>query len=171
MAQLISPIVDYMLQNQMIWDCTSEIATKVDQKQFTFTASGSLGLQIWKPYYFEADDFLDGSVIQGIQVVTNFENQPIVGGTSTLSSLDTYGKILLWLVDRGGDVLAVLPLSILIASSGQKIASAFVKYQKVCLKNLVLQKCYITISDTTGINVGDSILFNFFYDEKYDIAN
>jgi hypothetical protein len=59
----------------------------------------------------------------------------------------------------------------LLSSRGNTIASAFVKYQKVCLKDLVLQKSYITISDTTGINVGDTILFNFFYDDKYDIAN
>ena len=171
MANLISPIVQYMTENQMIWDCTSEIASKVEQKQFTFTASGNLGLQIWKPYYFEADDFLDGSAIEGIQVVSRDESDPFVDGTTGLSSLDVYGKVLLWLVDRGGDVLAVLPLSILLSSRGNTIASAFVKYQKVCLKDLVLQKCYITISDTTGINVGDTILFNFFYDDKYDIAN
>lgn len=171
MSNLISPIVEYMTKNQYIWDCTSEIATKVEQKQFTFTASGVLGLQIWKPYYFEADDFLNGSVIQGIQVVTNFETQPIVDGSSTLSSLDTYGKVLLWLVDRSGDVVAVIPLSVLIASRGNTIASAFVKYQKFCLNDIVLQKCYITITDTTGIVAGNSILFNFFYDEKHDIAN
>ena len=170
MAQLISPIVDYMLRNQMIWDCTEEIAPRVEQKQFTFTASGTLGLQIWKPYYFDADDNLNGDVIKGIQVVTNFESQPIVGGTSTLSSLDTYGKVLLWLVDEGGDVVSVLPLSVLIASRGNTITTAFVKYQKFCLKNIVLQKCYLTISDTTGINVGDSILFNFFYEEKHEIV-
>lgn len=170
MAQLISPIVDYMLRNQMIWDCTEEIAPNVKQKQFTFTASGTLGLQIWKPYYFEADDSLDGSVIKGIQAVTNNEVQPIVGGSSTLSSIDVYGKVLLWLVDKGGDVVSVLPLSVLIASKGNTIATAFVKYQKFCLKDIVLQKCYITISDTTGINVGDSILFNFFYENKHEIV-
>jgi hypothetical protein len=170
MAQLISPIVDYMLRNQMIWDCTEEIAPRVEQKQFTFTASGVLGLQIWKPYFFDADDNLNGDVIKGIQVVTNLESQPIVGGTSTLSSLDAYGKVLLWLVDRGGDVVSVLPLSILIASRGNTIPTAFVKYQKFCLKDIVLQKCYLTISDTTGINVGDSILFNFFYEEKHEIV-
>jgi len=171
MAQLISPIVDFMLRNQMIWDCTSEIAPNVEQKQFTFTASGTLGLQVWKPYYFEADDSFDGSVIQGIQVVTTNELSPIVGGGSTLSSIDSYGKVLLWLVDRSGDIVAVLPLSILISSRANTIATAFVKYQKFCLKDIVLQKCYITISDTTGINVGDTILFNFFYEEKHQIEN
>lgn len=171
MGNLISPIVEYMTKNQYIWDCTSEISSKVQQKQFTFTASGVFGLQIWKPYYFEADDFLNGSVIQGIQVVTNFELQPIEDGSSTLSSLDTYGKVLLWLVDRGGDIVAVIPLSVLIASRGNTIASAFVKYQKFCFNDLILNNCYITITDTTGIVAGDSILFNFFYDDKHDIAN
>jgi hypothetical protein len=171
MAKLISPIVDFMLRNQMIWDCTSEIAPNVEQKQFTFTASGSLGLQVWKPYYFEADDSFNGSAIQGIQVVTNNESSPIVGGGSTLSSIDSYGKVLLWLVDKGGDVISVVPLSILVSSRANTIQTAFVKYQKFALKDIVLQNCYITIVNTTGINVGDSILFNFFYEEKHQIEN
>ena len=171
MSNLISPIVEYMTKNQYIWDCTSEISSSVEQKQFTFTAGGVLGLQIWKPYYFEADDSLNGSVIKGIQVVTNQESQPIVDGSSTLATLDLYGRVLLWLVDKGGDIVSVMPLSALISSRGNTIASAFVKYQKFCFYDLVLQNCYITITDTTGIVAGNTILFNFFYDNKHEIEN
>ena len=166
--RLISPIVEYMTSKEMIWDCTSEISSKVQQFQFTFTASGSLGLQIWKPYYFEADDDLNGSFVKGIQAVSREQNDPLVGGGTTLSSLDSFGKILLWLVDKGGDVLAVLPLSILLSTQGNTIGSAFVKYQKFAFKDLAWQYCYITISDTAGINVGDSILFNIFYEARGD---
>ena len=171
MAQLISPIVDYMLRNNMIWDVTSEISPKMEQKQFTFTATGGLGLQIWKPYYFEADETLDGSAIKGISVMTRAENDPLVGGSQTLASADSFGKLLLWLVDDKGDILSVLPLSVLIASSSTTISSAFVKYQKFEMKDVILQKCYITISDTTGINVGESILFNIFYEDKYEMVD
>jgi len=155
----------------MIWDVTSEISPKVEQKQFTFTATGGLGLQIWKPYYFEADNSLDGSAIKGISVVTRTENDPLVGGTQTLTSVDTFGKLLLWLVDDKGDILSIMPLSVLVASSSTTISSAFVKYQKFEVKDVVLQKCYITISDTTGINVGESILFNIFYEDKHEMVD
>ena len=166
---LQSPLVDFMLKKKMVWDVTSPISKSVEQVQFTFQASGITGLQIWKPYYFPADDSLNGSVIEGISVVSANETNPLITGNTAITSLDAYGKILLWMVDKRGDVLCVLPLSVLLSTSGNTIPSAFVKYQKFCLQDVILQDCYLTITDTTGINVGDSVLFNFFYTNKSEL--
>ena len=167
--RLISPIIEYMTKQGYIWDCTSEISSRVQQVEFTFSAAGVNGIQIWKPYYFNAEDDLNGSVIQGLQVITRTENVPFADGTSTLSSIDAFGKVILWIVDKSGEVVSTLPLSTLIASRGNTIASAFVKYQRVQFENIVWQNCYLTLADTTGINAGESILFNVFYNPKNEI--
>jgi hypothetical protein len=166
---LQSPLVDYMLKRQMVWDVSSPISKSVKQVQFTFSATGILGLQIWKPYYFPDDDSLNGSAIDGISVVTPNETNPLITGNTAITSLDAYGKILLWIIDKKGDVLCTIPLSVLLSTRGNTIPSAFVKYQKFCLKDVIFEDCYLTISDTTGINVGDSILFNIFYNNNSEL--
>jgi hypothetical protein len=163
--QLVSPLIEYMSSEGMITDVTTPISSSVKQVQLTFATSGIYGLQIWKPYYFNPDATLDGSAIKGIQALTRTEVDPLPDGSQTLSSADVYAKLLLWLVDSGGDVLANLPLSELIASSSNTIATAFPKIQRFSLKDIVWQKCYVTIHDTVGIVAGESLLFNIYYDK------
>ncbi len=164
--QLVSPLIEYMSSEEMITDITSPISDSVKQVQLTFATSGIYGLQIWKPYYFNPDATLNGSSIKGIQALTRTEVNPLPDGSQTLTSADVYAKLLLWLVDSGGDVVATLPLSELIASSANTIGTAFPKVQRFSLEDIIWQKCYVTIHDTVGITAGESLLFNIYYSKE-----
>ena len=163
--QLISPLVEYMTSQKMVTDITSPISSAVKQVQLTFQTSGVYGLQIWKPYYFQPDKTLNGSAIKGIQALTRVDIDPLPDGSQTLSSADVFAKLLLWLVNEQGDAVCTLPLSELIASPTNTIATAFPKVQRFELKDIVWQKCYVTIHDTIGITAGESLLFNIYYDK------
>jgi hypothetical protein len=164
MAQLVSPLIEYMTREKMISDVTSEISERVKQVQLTFATSGVYGLQIWKPYYFQPDESLNGNAIKGIQVVTTNTLNPLVDGSVTLASADVFAKLLLWIVSSEGDVITTLPLNQLIADSSVTIATAFPKVQRFCMEDVDWQNSYITIHDTTGISAGESILFNIYFD-------
>lgn len=162
--QLVSPMVEYMRSNEMVADVTTEIAPNVKQVEITFATSGVYGLQIWKPYYFKADETLNGSAIKGIEAVTRSQLSTLPDGSQTFTSADVFAKALLWIIDRSGDVIVTLPLNSLI-SSDVTIATAFDKIQRFCLEDVVWQKCYITLHDTTGISAGESIYLNIYYDK------
>jgi len=161
-APLISPLIRYMLEQKMICDVTAPIAAESEQVQFTFTASGVFGLQIWKPYYFAPDDAIDNSIIKGIEVLTGTQLFPYPNGGTPLSSADLLGQFLLWIVDKKDDVLCQIPLSSL--QSTPYGATGHASVQRFHLKDVIWQNCYITCHDTTNVNVGDSILFNVYYD-------
>jgi len=163
--RLISPLIEYMVSNKMITDVTSPVSERVKQVQFTFASSGVYGVQIWKPYYFQPDTNLNGSAIKGIQALTSTELEYLPDGTQTYSA-DVMANMLLWLIDESGDAVCTLPLSELITSSSNTIGTAFPKVQRFDLKNIIWQKCYITIHDTTGITAGSSLMFNIYYDTQ-----
>jgi len=163
--QLVSPLIEYMTSQEMITDVTTPISESVKQVQLTFAASGIYGLQIWKPYYFNPDTTLNGSAIKGIQAVTTTEVNPTPDGSSTFTA-DVYAKLLLWIVDKGGDVVTTLPLNQLVASSSNTIGTAFPKVQRFSLKDIVWQKCYVTIHYTVGISAGETLYLNIYYNDK-----
>lgn len=159
---LISPLIRYMLEQKMICDVTAPISVESTQVQFTFTASGVLGLQIWKPYYFNPNNTIDNSIIKGIEVIAGSQLSPYPDGGTPLSSADLFGHFLLWIVDKKDDVLCQIPLSSL--QSTPYGATGHASVQRFHLKDVVWQNCYITCHNTTAVNIGDSILFNIYYD-------
>lgn len=159
---LISPLINFMTEQKMICDVTAPISRYSDQLQFTFTAIGIFGLQIWKPYYFNPDEDIDKSIIKGIEVIDGVQLFPYPNGATPLSSADLLGQFLLWIVDKNDDVVCQIPLSSL--QSTQYGATGHASVQRFHLKNIIWQNCYITCHDTTFVNVGDSILFNVYYD-------
>lgn len=151
-----------MTEQKMICDATAPISRYSEQVQFTFTAIGNYGLQIWKPYYFQPDDAIDKSIIKGIEVIQGLQLNPYPNGATPLSSADLYGQFLLWIVNKKDDVVCQIPLSSL--QSIQYGATGHATIQRFYLKDIVWQNCYVTSQDLTNVNVGDSILFNVYYD-------
>jgi hypothetical protein len=159
--QLISPLVNYMTEQQMVCDAYSEISESAKPVEFVFQSTGIYGLQIWKPYYFNPDTSLNGSTIKGIEVLTTTQLGKSTTNNTPVSSLDVLSNLLLWLVDDKGEAVCTLPLWIL--GAGNSTAD---KIQRFNLKNIIWQDCYITTHDTTGLSAGTSILFNVYYDKK-----
>lgn len=159
---LISPLIKFMTESKMICDVTAPIAEQSTQVQLTFTASGVFGLQIWKPYYFNPNASIDNSIIKGIEVIAGSQLFPYPNGATPLSSADLFGQFLLWVVDKNDDVVSQIPLSCL--QSTPYGATGHASVQRFHLKDIIWQNCYVTCHDTTNVNVGDSILFNVYFD-------
>jgi len=168
-TKLISPLVSYMQENRMVCDDTNPISEQSTQVQFTFTASGTNQLRIWKPYFFPTNPSLNGSVIKGIQPIAQ-STLALAPDGSPLVAADLFAKAMIWLVNANDDVLVNMPLFDL---RGERSGNGYAKIQRFELKDIVWQKCYLTLHDTTGFNVGDSILFNIYYtpEELKDLKN
>lgn len=168
MGAIVSPLINYMLGKNMIKDFCDPISESMTQSQISFTAAGGglpSSLADNKPYYFQPNESLDhnNSKIRAIEVVSQSFLSTFPDGTSNVSSDDVLARIVLYLVD-GQDVIRVYtPLKSLLGVSYKGAAR---KLYDVCLEDIIWQKCYIEILDTSLVNAGQGILLNVYYDKK-----
>jgi hypothetical protein len=165
---IISPLINYMTENEMICDATSPVSYYQKTAQIDFTTAGGAlptSLAINKPYYFKPDNTLDhqNGDIKAIEVVSPTVQNTFENGVSNLSSDDVFGNVLLYLVDGNDNILVQTPLTSLLGISYGGYA---LKLYRTKLSNVIWQKCYIEILDTTAISAGEGIKFKVYYDKK-----
>jgi len=165
---IISPLINYMTENEMICDATSPVSYYQKTTQIDFTAAGGslpTSLAINTPYYFKPDSSLNhqNADIKAIEVVASSFQSTFENGNSNLSSDDVFSKVLLYLVDGNDNILVQTPLTSLLGISYGGYAR---KLYRTKLSNIIWQKCYIEILDTTGISAGEGIKFQVYYDKK-----
>lgn len=164
---IISPLINYMTENEMIRDATSPISYYQKTVQIDFTAAGGslpTSLAINKPYYFKPDSSLDhqNADIKAIEVVPASFQGKFEDGVTNVAE-DTLNQAILNLCDGEDKILVQIPLTSAKAISYGGFAR---KLQGFKLEGIIWQKCYIELIDTTNINAGEGIKFLVYYDKK-----
>lgn len=165
---LISPLINYMTEKNMVDDFSDPISYSVTNEIVTFTASGGglpTSLAINKPYYFQPKNTLDHtrSKIKALEVVSTTFQSVFENGTNNVSSDDVFSRIILYIVDGNDSILIQTPLKSLLGIAYGGFAR---KLYQVDLSDIIWQKCYIEILDTSVISAGEGIKLNVYYDKK-----
>jgi len=163
---LISPLMQYMRERNMIDDFADEFADKVTVAEIDYTSRGDTSIALWKPYYFEPNHLLDheNSIITGLEIVTPTQ-QPILDDAVTVNipSSDLFSRAILWIVNGDNETLIQTPLSSLIADrSGNSARKVYQTY----LNSVIWQKCYITWTNVAALTVGQGLKILVYYREK-----
>jgi hypothetical protein len=163
---LISPLMQYMRDRNMIDDFADEFADKVTVAEIDYTSLGATSIDLWKPYYFEPNHLLDhtNSIITGLEIVQP-NQQPILdnGVTTNIPSNDLFARAILWIVNGDNEVLIQTPLTSLFGDSYGGYAR---KVYQTHLTSVIWQKCYITWTDVSSLTVGQGLKMLVYYKEK-----
>ena len=82
---------------------------------------------------------------------------------NNVASDDIFSRIMLYIVDGYDNILIQTPLS---ATLGISYGGYARKLYMVELKDIIWQKCYIELLDTSLISAGEGIKLNVYYDKK-----
>jgi hypothetical protein len=164
---IVSPLINYMCEKHMIQDWSDPISYSMTQSQINFTAAGGglpTSLAENKPYYFQPNETLDhtNSKIRAIEVVSQSFLSTFPNGTSNVSSDDVLARIMISIVDGKNNVLIYSPLKSLLGVAYGGFAR---KLYTVDLEDIIWQKSYIEILDTSLLAAGEGILLNVYYDK------
>jgi hypothetical protein len=163
---LISPLMKYMKERNMIDDFGDEFADKVTVAEIDYTQGGATSIDLWKPYYFNPNHLLDhtNSIITGLEIVAPTQQAILDNAVTTnIPSSDLFGRAILWIVDGDNNVLIQTPLSSLLGVSYGGWAR---KVYQTHLTSVIWQKCYITWTNVTSLTVGQGLKLQVYYREK-----
>ena len=167
--QLVSPLIQYMKEQNLLRDTCDPVAYTVTTAQINFAAAGSglpNAIALNKPYYFQPYDELNhrNSTIMALEVVSTTFEQTFLDGVSNVSSDDVFSNITLNLVNGVQDVIVQTPLTSLLGVAYGGYAR---KLYQVCLKDIVWSNCYIEITgNPLLLSAGQGVKFNIYYDKK-----
>jgi hypothetical protein len=117
--------------------------------------STSIGAQI----VFPDNQIIRGEniVVYGIESFTSDQITVTPSGNSVVSSTGAKGIILNFLDDKSINLVNQMPYFALNAASNSGVVREFKPFK------CVLQKSFVTVTDASGLSVGQSVFFNLIY--------
>jgi hypothetical protein len=162
---LISPLMKYMRDRNMIDDFADEFADKVTVAEIDYTSRGDTSIALWKPYYFEPNHLLDheNSIITGLEIVSPTQQTILDDGVTTnIPTDDLFSRAILWMVNGDNETLIQTPLSSLLTTTNRFARKVYQTH----LNSVIWQKCYITWTNVTALTVGQGLKILVYYKEK-----